>query len=250
METLCPKCESPNRAGARFCVRCGQPLPNVVPTPQPPPAPVPEPAPASPPPAWQPQQRPAAPLTWAQPQSSAAAPPPYVPQPAQAAYAPPVNYAAASVSTGKGHRFIGPAGAAAFLLFFLPWISVSCQGKHVMSVSGFNLAAGSEVASAYGPAQLPSTPILFLMLLAAIACIVVGVLVYLRRLPKRIGAVAALAAVAIGLLALLNAGSTQTATQGADTSLMRIDPQLGLIGTLIAYVVIVVGAVLDLRTKP
>jgi hypothetical protein len=152
---------------------------------------------------------------------------------------------------GKGHRLIGPAGAAAFLLFFLPWISVSCQGQQIMSVSGWNLAAGSVVSTAFGPAEIKGSLILFLTLLAAVACIAVAVLVYLRRLPKRIGAIAAIGAVGISLFALLiKAIGAQADMRGADQSLVRIDLQLGLIGTLIAYGVIVVGAALDLRTKP
>jgi hypothetical protein len=170
------------------------------------------------------------------------------------AYVPPANYAAASTNTGKGHRLIGPAGAAAILLFFLPWVSVSCRGQQLMSVSGWNLAVGGEIPTALNttfPFTEYASPILLLMLLAAIACLVVGALVFLRKLPNRLGAIIALASVGIGLGALLiKVLGLRTGQSSADMSVLQIDPQLGLIGFLTAYAVIVGGAVLDLRAKP
>ena len=54
----------------------------------------------------------------------------------------------------------------------------------------------------------------------------------------------------VKLASKARAYDTQAGQAGVDPSMLRIDPQIGLIGTLLAYVAIVVGAVLDLRHKP
>jgi hypothetical protein len=120
-----------------------------------------------------------------------------------------------------------------------------------MTVSGWNLAVGSEVSTILGPATLESSPILFLMLLSAIACLAAGSLVFLHKLPDRLGAFIALVSVGIGLGALfVKVLGVQADLSGTDTRAMRIEPQIGFIGFVVAYIVVVVGAIMDLRTKP
>lgn len=231
MQVPCPNCQTLNRPGGKFCMKCGKPLPQVAPPAAPQAAPQPF-IPSPPPPQAQ----------------------PFRPMPPQPAYAPPTYAPTVGSSTRKGHRLIGPAGAAAILLFFLPWVSVSCQGQTAISLSGWNLAAGGQVSSALGAIPINGDGVFFISWLAAIACAVLGALVFARRLPARPAAIGAVAAVAISVLILLikliNPLGGQGNTSGIDTSMIRIDPQIGLIGTLLAYVTIVVGAVLDLRHKP
>jgi hypothetical protein len=226
MQVTCPSCVTLNHAGGKFCMRCGKPLPSAAPPVSPPAQqpPYPQPTPAQ----------------------------PFMASPPQPAYTPTAYTPAANSGASTGHRLIGPGGAAAILLFFLPWISVSCQGQPAISLSGWNLAAGGQVSTALGPIPLGAgSPEIFIMLLAAIACAVLGGLVFTRRMPDQAAAVAALAAVALSVLIFLSkVGNPQASQAGVDPSMLRIDPQIGLIGTLLAYVAIVVGAVLDLRHKP
>lgn len=237
MQIPCPNCQTLNRAGGKFCMKCGKPLSQPAAPAQAPrlPQAAPQPFMPSPPPP--------------QPQ-------PFRPAPPQPAYTPPAYAPAASANAGasKGHRLIGPGGAAAILLFFLPWISVSCQRQTALSFSGWNLAAGGQVDSVFGPVPINGSGEFFIILLAAIACATLGALVYMRRISNRPAALGAVGAVAISVLILLikliNPLGGQSNASGIDTSMLRIDPQIGLIGTLLAYVAIVVGAVMDLRNKP
>jgi hypothetical protein len=204
-------------------MRCGKPLPSAAP-----------------------------PLAQQPPYPQPTPPQPFMATPPQPAYTPAAYTPAVSSGACTGHRLIGPGGAAALLLFFLPWISVSCQGQTAISLSGWNLAAGGQVSTALGPLPLGAgSPEIFIMLLAAIACAALGGLVFMRRMPARVAAVAALTAVAISVLIFLSkAINPQVNQAGIDPSILRIDPQIGLIGTLLAYVAIVIGAVMDLRHKP
>ena len=66
----------------------------------------------------------------------------------------------------RGNKIVAPAASIAFVSFFLPWITVSCSGQTVESVSGFQLA--KDVNS----------PELYLVLLAALGILAVVFLVY------------------------------------------------------------------------
>ena len=67
----------------------------------------------------------------------------------------------------------GGGGGVAVLCFFLPWITVSCQGMPLsFSFSGWTLAVGTTIENQ----RIPGEPILFLVVLAAIALIPLSLL--------------------------------------------------------------------------
>ena len=87
----------------------------------------------------------------------------------------------------KGMMIVVVAALVGLLFFFLPWF-----GAGGMSVSGWQLA---KTSGGY--------PILFLMLLAMIACLVLVFLVFQSRIKIRMAAIAAIALGVISLVALV-----------------------------------------------
>lgn len=77
----------------------------------------------------------------------------------------------------KSKVFTGPLGFLVILLFFMPYITVSCSGTEV-SASGFELAtgniAGADNASMGGQSTSSSDPILFVIPVAGAVAIAVA----------------------------------------------------------------------------
>ncbi|MDP8995215.1 MAG: zinc ribbon domain-containing protein, partial [Pseudomonadota bacterium] len=107
----CTNCGAPLEPGARFCPNCGAAV-----------EPAAEAAPAA-----------------AEPITPTAAEPSAAPAPAAAA---------ADASAGPLSNILTLARGAkglALLCFVLPWMTVSCAGQKLVSMSGFNLATGNVV---------------------------------------------------------------------------------------------------------
>lgn len=145
----------------------------------------------------------------------------------------------------NGGKAIGGGGAVGALCFFLPWVLVSCGGQPVATLSGWQLAAGGTIKTAYGSSPIPgSAPELFLVLLAALGCIGLVALVATGQLPRRTGAYIAIGLAAVSVLIMFV--KLQGAQSGQSQALASAQLQYGFWGSLLAYVAVIVGAVIDL----
>jgi hypothetical protein len=152
----------------------------------------------------------------------------------------------------KGNRIISPAASVAIICFFLPWVLVSCDNRPVGTFSGWQLATGSapDVSSITMPSvPVESSPSLFLILLAAIGCLVVVFLVYQGQMARRMGAYLAIGLSILSLLVMLFKFIQGQASAGDAPVPVALTPRLGAIGTVLAYIAIIIGASLDLNEK-
>ncbi len=149
----------------------------------------------------------------------------------------------------KGRGVVGIGGAIAVLCFFLPWVLVSCNETPVARWSGWDMATGPAIHTVFGeqPAG-ESYPALFVVPAGGIVCAVLALLGYRRRLALRAGALAAIGAAAASLLVLV-IQFAKLGSQAANQESMSIisgKTQAGLWGTVAAFLVVILGGVLDL----
>lgn len=159
----------------------------------------------------------------------------------------------------KGSKLMSPAAVLILLCFFLPWITVSCAGQPVQSVTGWQLASDGR------------SPELFLVPLAALTVLGIVFLLYQQRIKLRTGAFAAMGASAVGLLILLvkflssrsqlgnltdlsSLGSLVDPSMLGDISglagdAIKLSPQIGLWGVILAFLAVIIGAVLDVMDR-
>lgn len=90
-----------------------------------------------------------------------------------------------------GNKIVGTGASVAVICFFLPWVLVSCGGQPVASISGWQLAAGGSISTGWGSQPIPSSPMLFLVLLAALASLAAVYLAYKQQLRLRSAALTA-----------------------------------------------------------
>lgn len=153
----------------------------------------------------------------------------------------------------RGNLIVGPAAVVAFVCFFLPWITSSCQGQEVATLSGRQLTTGTTVQIR----PIPGGPLsqtreikpqrrLLAIPIAAVACLAL-VALSLRRLirPQLAGLLAAILAI-ICLLVLLD--RTLATRKQADQNGFEVSLRYGAIGTTIAYVAVLIGGVIDVFT--
>ncbi len=158
-----------------------------------------------------------------------------------------------------GNKIIGAASGVVMICFFLPWILVSCEGQPVASLSGWQLAVGTNVQNTLqsppifrSPPSPPiqGSPVLFLVLLAAIGCLAIIYLIYRRQLALQIGSFGAIGLAVLSLLILLfKMVDAQPDLQQTDFVNIETHYQSGLFGTILGYLGIIVGAVLNLTEK-
>jgi hypothetical protein len=166
---------------------------------------------------------------------------------------------AAALSTPAGEaakpaflRWLPWAGPLPLLLFFLPWVTVSCQTMGVShSPTGWNLAAGFSVRGPFGQSQkVPGEPMLFLLLLAAIGLLAVAV-AREHSLAGRIADTSAVALAAGGLLIGAVKYLQWTHELARQTGgLVSITPNAGLVLTSAAFLAAGAGGVLGLLSAP
>jgi len=152
-----------------------------------------------------------------------------------------------------GNKIIGAASGVVIICFFLPWILVSCEGQPVASLSGWQLAVGTNVQNTLQSPPTPpieGSPVLFLVLLAAIGCLAIIYLIYRRQLVLQIGSFGAIGLAVLSLLILLfKMVDAQPDLQQTDFVNIETHYQSGLFGTILGYLGIIVGAVLNLTEK-
>lgn len=147
-------------------------------------------------------------------------------------------------------KFIsGPAAVLILILFFLPWVSVSCNGQTVGELSGYELATGIEAGS--GTDLLSSegvegdASLLLIPLAAVLALALIGLAVY--RPPWRAatgGGQIALALVGLGVLVW-----KWSALQNNQEALFEITILPALWGTAVAHLFVLIGGGIDLWNR-
>jgi hypothetical protein len=153
----------------------------------------------------------------------------------------------------RGSAIMGPAAVVAFVCFFLPWVTSSCQGQDVATLSGRELAAGTTVelrpapgAPAVQTQRVKPQRSLYAIPLVAAVCLLLVTLVYLRVMrPPLAGLISAVLAI-ICLLILLN--RTVEIRRQADDNGFDVKARYGAIGAALAYVAMLLGGIVDIFT--
>jgi hypothetical protein len=148
----------------------------------------------------------------------------------------------------KGNKIISPAATIALLAFFMPWVLVSCEGQAIGSFSGWELAAGvsPQESSSTIQVSLDGSPILFLVLLAAIGCLTAVFLVYRQQLDPRRGAFAAFGLAALSLIIIFLRYILPPSSASEMGVQVSLEPRFGLVFTILAYIGVIVGASMDI----
>lgn len=155
------------------------------------------------------------------------------------------NTSSIEARLSKGYKVGGAGASLALLCFFLPWILVSC-GSQTTRISGWGLAAGTSIRAGYTTQPIDGSPILFLVLFAAVGAAALAYFAYKRgRLNKIVDGFGLIAIGVAPLLILL------LQFEGYDNSNSQmgiiIELQFGLWGTVLGYLAVITGGVLNLR---
>lgn len=136
-------------------------------------------------------------------------------------------------------RFLSGSGAVlAMLFFFLPWVLVSCNGDPIGTMSGWELAAGVDI----GGQHTDGSPALFLLLLLAVAALAIAAAV---RQPVVFAVVEVGIGISAMLLMLLMYVQMRHDLLDDSMGFIKISPQIGLIGSLLGYLLISGGGVFE-----
>ena len=146
-------------------------------------------------------------------------------------------------------RIAAIAALIAVIGFFLPWVTVSCGGEPVMTVSGFQVAKGGVIQTVLGPSDpMPSSPKLFITLGAAVLVCLSFYLVYASR---RMGFPVALLQMAVAAIGLWQMFAELSRLRAENTSPDQWVPvtfstQFGLWATAAGLVGVLIGGFLSL----
>jgi hypothetical protein len=138
---------------------------------------------------------------------------------------------------GLGRRVSGIAALLVLFFFFLPWVSVSCGSNTLISISGYDLAAGKEI---FGE-RIDGDVVLYLIPLAGLAAAGFAILsrsAWLFKGGQVLSAAVGLAAFGIKLL------SSQQGAGGSRSSGLDISIEVGLWGTVGGLLLMFVAAAL------
>ncbi len=109
----------------------------------------------------------------------------------------------------RGNYISGPAAVLVILFFFLPWVTVSCNGQPLGEFSGYDLAAGVPVSTLVGSEALsplgglPGDPALFLVPLVALITLLWVILAFVKREWEVYTGAGMVAAAVLGVLVLV-----------------------------------------------
>ncbi len=148
----------------------------------------------------------------------------------------------------SGKWISGPAAFLLLVLFFLPWVMVSCNGEPIGQLSGFELATGSNTDLPVDPdfQLLPAAgggdiALFFIPLMALFTVGILG-LIHFRPTGLLAGGVGQGAAAVGGLLVLF---LEWRLLQGAQGGVFEISIMPALWGTVVALLLILIGGVVD-----
>jgi hypothetical protein len=148
-----------------------------------------------------------------------------------------------------GTPVIGGAAAVALICFFMPWVTVSCNKQPIATLTGWQIAVGWTPAVAAGQSARPQAQggdtVLLLVLFAAIACLVVAGLCFARIIAPRMGGIIAAAVAVLALILIMNKSMGNQASQTQQGISMAIEWQWGYFLTVLAYLGVLAGGVLN-----
>ena len=141
----------------------------------------------------------------------------------------------------KGYKLSSSGAALAVLFFFLPWVSLSCNGQQIASFTGWQLANGASLGR--DMQTLVGDRWLFLVLFAGIGVLVLAYLAYKRQYLTPIDGIGL---IAFGLVPLLTLFWRYVAAiNNKEFAGVGIDPRLGVWGTIIGYACVIVGGYMN-----
>jgi hypothetical protein len=146
----------------------------------------------------------------------------------------------------NGKVISGPAAVLILVLFFLPWITVSCDGADVGEFSGYNLAASvspEDDEDIFGESNISGDPILFVIPLAGVVTLI---LLALTLWKHRFEANASWGQIIAAFIALLVLLLEWLQFRGESNGILEFSIQPALWGTLACLLAIGAGAVFDL----
>ena len=139
----------------------------------------------------------------------------------------------------RGKAISGATAVLILAFFFLPWFSVSHNGRVLGQFSGYQLAVG---AGDYALDGLNGRSILFIIPLCAVVILLCGVVAYFKPTWQRMAAVGAFVAAMVGLTVLI----LQILGHGENPGL-DLDGELGLWLTMLCFGLTMVGSILIFR---
>jgi hypothetical protein len=146
----------------------------------------------------------------------------------------------------NGKVISGPAAVLILVLFFLPWIAVSCDGVEVVEFSGYNLAASvspDDSEDIFTQSEITGDPILFVIPLASVVTLVLLAITLGKPSFETNAGWGQIIAAFIALLVLL---LEWLQFRGESNGLFEMMIQPALWGTLACLLAIGIGAVFDL----
>ena len=139
----------------------------------------------------------------------------------------------------KGKPISGSAIVLVLICFFLPWVTVSCDGSDVVTLSGYELSVG-KVYTNYGE-KTEADPLVFVV--PAAVLLAVGALFIANAKVSGAGQLVC-AAAGLGIMGL----KWQTMLDG-QTASVKIATEYGAWGTLAGLLLLLLGGVLTLAIK-
>jgi len=145
-------------------------------------------------------------------------------------------------------RLLSTSAALLVLVcFFLPWVTVSCSEQELATLSGFDLATGTEIDLGVGSEEVDPDLLIFVVPLAALVVLGLVILSAVEVLPSSPNWVlptSQVAAASMGLLVLaykwLDARSDTT-----DLDFVSFSIEIGIWGVAIGLIAIIVGATIS-----
>ncbi len=139
-------------------------------------------------------------------------------------------------------RWVSAAAAVSLVGVFFPWLLVSCNEQPVMQANGWQLATGGTVPSQFGPQQLPSNVLMFMLPALAIATLVMAFRAFTSGSTWRsVGTVAIVSGlVSLVELVLVIVTATTRASSQETGQMFQVRPEFGFWLEIIANLALVV----------
>jgi hypothetical protein len=148
-----------------------------------------------------------------------------------------LDFISGSTGTSTGRKIASSGAALALICFFLPWMAFSCSKEPIVSLSGWELAAGT-------PKNIPGTHSLFLVLFAAIG---IFILFFYAKKKVDLAKIEGFGLVVLGALPLLVIFTKIAEMQSELVKFsISVNYQLGFWGVIIGNIAVIVGGVLKL----
>lgn len=151
----------------------------------------------------------------------------------------------------RGAFLTGPAAILAFVAFFLPWVTSSCRGQEVATLSGYQLATGTTVEVrpvAQVPIsqtrEIPPQRRVLAIPFAAVACVALVALVATHRLRSPLAG-AIVVVLAVGCLLIMLNRTLEVRSQ-ANQNGFDFRTRYGAFAVIAAYALVLMGGLIDI----